>query len=777
MGTLTRQSDTEDLKSRVPVIAVLILVPFLVIALRLAYLQIVKGDYYQGYSNKNRITQRWIPALRGVIRDRNGLPIAVDRPSFDLVVTRAYVKNVKATVAFLNEFLGLGWDDLEFVEKSIYAQTRYRPFAIKKDLSEEQVALVESHKLDERFEGVDIEVSNTRNYLYGELFSHVVGYMGEISKPLLAKLRENPDNQAKYRLGTTIGIFGIEQLMDAYLQGEDGTVPVEVDARGKVLQELDLGSLLLPVDLKKPAQPGYDIITTLDVDLQRVAFEAFKPDETGSIVAINPKNGHVLAMVTKSAFNPAIFSRPISKKVWQFLNDKYLQPLTDRSLRGLYSPGSTFKMLVALAALEEGLIDEHFSVHCSGKVFLGRRSFGCWKHEGHGTVNLHNAIVQSCDVWFYRVGELLGVDKIALWARRLGLAAKTGVGINNELAGLIPTSAWKKKTYKVPWQKGETLVTSIGQGFNLVTPMQMAVYIATLASGGVRMEPKLVQRIESGRKDLVVDRSVGRKTDLALNARNIGLIQNAMKDVVASSFGTAHYFAYNKDVPIAGKTGTVQVVSAALAKAHPKERRYQDHAWFVAYAPADDPQIALAVIVEHGGHGSSSASPKARAVIERFFGLDRPRVSGPYVTDDFGPQRPEDSYFFVGNAAPPEQQRLMRVAEENAKLARFAPPDPSSDDASPDISEVLPGKNSAVALDVSSERSASLPNDKPSMLEKIKVLPLRGGSDATPDKSEAKSSVRMPVILAPTSDAVSPLPVHEDSGDAPRGDASAEGNP
>ena len=603
-----KHADLTDLKKRLTPLGIFIVFCLVVLVARLFYLQIVMGNDYRTWSDRNRISKQWVPALRGNILDREGRLLVSNKPSFDLLVTRAYLKTeILDAVRFINTFLDLDLEDPEVLARKIQRNNRFKPLTIRRDLSREQLALVESHRLDDRLDGFDIEVSHIREELQLERMDV-----------------ETTVDGRKYRLGSTLGKFGLEAMLESYLKGVDGTLPVEVDARGRVHEEIRFASIL-PFNMTEEPQHGLDVFTTIDLDLELTGYQTFTPEETGALVALHVPSGDILAMVSRPSFDPHQFSKPLSKAAWKYLNDAALKPLTDRCVAGLYSPGSTYKPLVALAALEAGVIDEHFSVDCKGEIYLGNHSFGCWKKGGHGVVSLHNAICQSCDVWFYRVGALLGVDALASWAKRFGLGQRSPLNLNHERSGLVPSSAWKEKALKIPWQKGETLITAIGQGFTLVSPLQLALMTATIANRGTLIPPHLIKKIVSNTNGFEISPPRSEPQRMKLSAHNLNVVIEAMGAVVNQPGGTAYWFCRLPDLPIAGKTGTVQVVRKAIQKEFPKERKYKDHALFIAFAPVHDPELAVAVVVEHGEHGSSGASPKAKAVIERYFAKQRDR--------------------------------------------------------------------------------------------------------------------------------------------------------
>lgn len=624
--------DIREVKERLTVIIVIIVGLLSILTVRLFYLQVYKGDIYRRFSEKNRITKLWIPARRGIIYDRNLNRIAGNRPSFNLTMTRAYVPNLHDTLFYLDELIKLEEDNLSERLKSIKRFHKYRPKTILIDMSRDHLALVETHKTNDLMKGINIDDTNIRHYFYNEIGAHLIGYIGEINERGLRELNRK-EGVPKYKLGDFTGKFGIEKKYEEYLRGIDGIKAVEVDARGRIREEELIGEIYKK-DLERKPKPGLGIVLNVDAELQKVSYESFKEGESGAIVAINPANGEILVLVSYPSFNPEIFAKRISKEKWAELNDNPFLPLIDKTVMGQYPPGSTYKMILLIAALEEGLIDKKFHVTCYGKFRFGNRTYRCHKEKGHGKVGLRDSIIKSCDVFYYKLGLKLGVDKIAEWAKKFGFGTNVGLGMNNEKEGLVPTSEWKYKAKKEKWQPGETISIAIGQGFNLATPIQLANYMATIANGGRLYKPYLLKTIITEKSDYDLENAVKPTLikDLNLKEDTLKIVHEALHGVVNNPAGTAYWFARTKKVPISGKTGTAQVV--ALEKSEElDERRFKDHALFVAYAPSEDPKIALAVVVEHGGHGSSGASPKAKMIIEKYMEILEERRSADEVVE------------------------------------------------------------------------------------------------------------------------------------------------
>jgi penicillin-binding protein 2 len=492
---------------------------------------------------------------------------------------------------------------------------RFQPVRLAGDLSYDRLARVESHLY--ALPGVVTDVRPRRHYVAGELAAHLLGSIGEIRRDQL-ETRAFAD----YRAGEVIGQTGIEALYQDDLRGREGGRNLVVDVAGRVVDVLDESQ---PV-------PGSTLVLTLDLDLQRAAEQAFLPDviggpaRMGALVALDVRSGDVLALVSKPAYDPNAFAGGIDARTWKALTDDEWRPLQNRSVAGQYPPGSTYKPFVAAAALQEGLIDPNEPVFCPGHYTLGRRTYRCWKRGGHGVIRLHEALVQSCDVYFYQLGLKVGIDRLAFFARGFNLGRRTGIPLAQEMPGLVPTSAWKEQRFGEPWVLGETVSAAIGQGFNLVTPLQLAVAYAAIANGGKLVTPRLLERIVAQDGSVVPGPAPEQRGTVPVDARHLARVSAALEGVVSEPRGTGG-FARLPDVRVAGKTGTAQVVHLKQTEDLDEEEipiRFRDHAWFAAYAPADAPEIVVVALVEHGGHGGSAAAPIARAVLARYFETRRP---------------------------------------------------------------------------------------------------------------------------------------------------------
>jgi penicillin-binding protein 2 len=593
------------LKKRLLGAAAILLLFMGIIVLRLWVLQISNGEEFERRAYGNRVRIRQLVPPRGHILDRNSKEIVTNRPSFNVVLIQEDSHDLDYVLKRLAPILDVDVSDLWGKIREASDKPRYMPTVLKEDIDWATLAYLENH--NHEFSGVRIEVQPVRVYHYDDLAANIIGYLGSISKKEL----ESADRDI-YRGGDIIGKKGLEKLREEDLRGEMGHSYSEVDARGFEQQ------LLKSVE----PLPGREIKLTIDVDLQQIAESYMAAGEkSGAVVAMEVKTGRLLAAVSAPTIHINDFVGGISTKKWQALLDNPKHPLINKVVQAAYPPGSTYKMVTALAGLATGVIDENTVFYCPGHYRFGNRTYRCWKHSGHGPVNLVKAIGESCDVYFYQVGQRLGVDRLAEYAQKLGLGQKTGLEMEYEKSGLTPTKEWKLKNRQAKWQEGETLSVAIGQGFNLVTPLQMCVMTATLANGGKLYRPQLVEQVVNAEGE-VIERFrpelIGEVTGLD---HYFYKIKQGMEEVVQGKRGTARTVAID-GLKIAGKTGTAQVVKLAQYRGLKEEDipyKYRDHAWFTCYAPADDPEIAVTVLVEHGLHGGSGAGPIARAVLNQYF--------------------------------------------------------------------------------------------------------------------------------------------------------------
>jgi len=604
MSRYLKTVDSEWFRHRLTMVMMCVSVAALVLILRLIYLQIVMGQEYRRMSLNNSIRLQSIDAPRGLIFDRHGNLLVENRPSFDLYISLKDARPVENTLGRLATHASLEETELAERVAGVRGAAYHRPQLLKRDIGRDALAVVAAHRYD--LPGIDVQIQRLRNYVHSGLAAHLLGYIGEINtKELQKKI------YADSRSGDLIGKTGIERSLEAYLRGKRGGRQVEVNANGQVVQVLHT----------VPARSGHNVYLTIDSRLQQRAEELLE-DKAGAAVALDPNTGEILALASSPAFDQNDFITGLSRDKWNALINNPLRPLENKATQGEYPPASTYKIITAMAGLQEGVIHDSDIIFCPGHYRFGKRNYRCWRRGGHGSVDLNKALAESCDVYFYQVGQRLGIDRLAWYAKAAGLGARTGIELDHEGKGIVPTAAWKEKRTGIPWQPGETLSVAIGQGFNLVTPLQMAVFTAAVASGGVRYQPTLVKRVASWGGDDILRNEPKVVARLPVDPATLALVQKGLWEVVQGDRGTAR-IARVKGIDVSGKTGTAQVVSREKieetedgASIH----KYKDHAWFVAYAPSENPRLAIAVIVEHGEHGSSAAAPVARELIKTYLG-------------------------------------------------------------------------------------------------------------------------------------------------------------
>jgi penicillin-binding protein 2 len=571
----------------------LVALSFLFLILRLWQLQIIRGSEYLSQSIRNRTRLQKIQAPRGFIVDMKGQPIVKNTPVFNVYLIPQYLKNNVAAQKKIANILSLNPTFLKKNLAGIEGSSLFVAMKAKENISRDELGLLMQDKLC--LPGVIIDVVPKRFYSEGCVAAHLLGYLGEASKEDLGRFYPTAKN---YRAGDFLGKTGVERAEDEYLRGLDGYVESEVDASGQRIRILT----------EKKATPGKNVFLTVDLDLQRIAEESLG-DQEGALVALDPRDGRVLAMVSHPSFDPGLLSQGIAKKDWRGLLNDPACPLINRAIHSQLPPGSVYKIISVIAALEEGAVDVNTSFYCPGYLQLGKRVFGCWKKEGHGRVNLKQAIVSSCDVYFYQLGLRLGVGKIEKYARLLGLGAKTGIELEGEKPGLIPSCGWKKEKFGSGWSAGEIASLAIGQGYNLVTPLQAVNLYATIANGGTLYRPQFLLGREGDDGRVFSSFTPRPVRKIPLSTSTLEFVKDALWGVVNSPQGTG-WRARVPGVDVAGKTGTAQVVE----KGKRGGRHFSDHAWFVAFAPKDSPEIAVVAVVEHGGHGGAAAAP----VVQRF---------------------------------------------------------------------------------------------------------------------------------------------------------------
>ncbi len=580
-------------------------------ALRLYYLQIIKHHDLSQLADRNRIRIQRMPALRGLVYDVHHRALVDTRPSFDAVMVPEDAPDLGGTVNRLEQLLGEDGAAKRLEDAQEQGRPEFEPVTVEERLNWQQVVTLETHQLE--LPGVSLQVNPQRHYIYGSLGSHLLGYVGEVTVKDLARLPE-------YRMGDEIGKFGLERSWEDTLRGDSGGQEIEVDAVGRRLR------LLREI----PEKPGDSIRMTIDLDLQRVAEEAIG-GRAGALVALDPNTGYVLALASHPAFDPNVFAGGITSAQWRDLTTDPAHPLQDRATQGTYPPGSTFKIVDSIAALSDRTLSPQTAYFCPGGMYFGGREYRCWRKQGHGTISVHRAIIESCDVFFYNVGQHLGVDRLAAWAHALGLGQKTGIELDNERSGVIPSSQWKWRRYRERWYPAETLSVAIGQGYVVVTPLQLAELAAEVGNGGTFYQPQFVKEIDSidGTPVKVFPPII--RSRVHIDPAVLAQVRSGMVGVVNASDGTAHG-ARLDDVIVAGKTGTAQVIKEAQGvrvKENQGPERYRDHGWFMAFAPVDHPRIAVACIIEHGGHGGSSAGPVVKAVMQEFFMKNPPQGTTP----------------------------------------------------------------------------------------------------------------------------------------------------
>ncbi len=595
----TQHEDFKNLQRRLLFLRLGLLLGLLLLSGRLWYLQVVKGTYYRALSEQNRVRTVDLKPARGLIFDRHGELLANNIPSFNLYLTVEDIRDREGLATALEDMIGLPRAE---TKKRLALQAKsYVPILLKTGLTLREAALIEGHRLD--LPGLRIQAESQRHYLHGPLAGHLLGYVGEVSPEQM----DEPAFEGLFQ-GSIVGKAGVEKTYDRLIRGIAGEKTIEVDARGNERKTVAVVE----------QTPGDDLYLGIDLRLQRLA-ESLLGEEAGAVVALDPTNGDVLALASRPAFDPNVLSRGLTPGTWEQIASDPRHPLTNRALQGQYPPGSTFKIIVASAALESDKWSSDTKVRCTGTFPSGNHVFRDWKKGGHGVMDMEQAIVQSCDVYFYNVGHRMGIDAIAETARQFGLGRLTGIELPSERVGIVPSTEWKQRVRREPWYAGETISVAIGQGYVTVTPLQMAVATAAVANGGTLYKPRLVRAVRERATSRVREIAPQDRGGVPLQDRTFTLLQESLRGVVLHGTGGR---ARSKLVEIAGKTGTAQTVGARPNQVSTKEeaipKQFRDHAWFVSYAPAEDPKIAVAVIVENTGHGGTFAAPIAKALIEEY---------------------------------------------------------------------------------------------------------------------------------------------------------------
>lgn len=602
------QNEQHNFRVRLTIAGLLALLAFVLLGLRFYYLQIHRHDYYHTLAESNRISIVPISPNRGLILDRNGIVLAHNFFVYTLEVIPSKVSNMDTTIANLSELVEISTVDLKRFKKLKAESHSFESVPIRTHLNEIEAARFAVNRY--RFPGVELKSRLYRHYPQGKLGTHAIGYISRINEKDLAKLKE--DNVISNYKGTDhIGKGGVEQSYESELHGITGFQQVEINADGKAVRVLSSAS----------PTSGNNIVLSIDAKLQAIAEKAFG-DRRGSLVAIQPNTGEVLGFVSMPSFDPNLFVDGIDYDNWNALNNSIDKPLINRTLKGIYPPGSTFKPFVALAGLEAGKREPPYSIQDAGYFTLpnSRHRYRDWKPSGHGTVDMRKAITISCDTFFYGLAMELGIERLTDFVRHFGFGQRTGLDIQGEVSGLLPTPEWKKRRFKQPWYMGETVIVGIGQGYTLVTPMQLAYATATLANQGTAIRPHIVNAVVNSKTHVVTPIAHTVLDKIDLKSQNLEIVKAGMVDVTLPG-GTAASVGANAGYSIAAKTGTAQVIGIKQNEKYNENainERHRDHALFIAYAPAEAPKIALAVIVENGGHGGSAAGPIARKVMDYY---------------------------------------------------------------------------------------------------------------------------------------------------------------
>ncbi len=595
---------------------------------RLWFLQIYRGEYYQRVSERNRVRRIEIPAPRGIIYDRHGDVVLGNRPFFDLVYIPQYVKDNDTTFKILSRLLHVPASSFKKRLRVNFGRPKFLPISLKRNLSQHEVSTIEANKVF--LPGIEVRVAPRRDYK-ADVSAHMVGYLREIDPRSLKKYnKQNEDNP--YLPGDLIGKQGLESKWEKYLRGKRGYRLIQVDAYGRQTQSSEKDWNFPSV----AAIPGSDLVLTIDAELQKFVKKTFN-GKYGAIVVLNPRTGEILAQVSEPGFDPEMMQTGLSQEDWRRLTSNQFKPFLDKTTGGEFPPGSIYKPIIAMAALEEKNITPSTTYNCPGYFVLGDSVFHCHKRGGHGLVNLKKALVSSCDVFFYHIGVDLGVDRIARYAKAFGLGARLGVRLNMERPGLVPTSAWKQLVHRFPWTAGDTPNISIGQGYNLMTPMQMASLYATIANGGTVWKPYLVKSVTNHVGETVLEqRPQPLKSVGIISPKNFEIIRSMLHAVVEDPKGTGR----NAAIPgrtVAGKTGSAQVVG--LKKNRNQDdvsRKWKEHAIFTAFSPVKNAEIVIAVVSQNDvvGGGGRTAAPIAREIISKYWELKENRIKQIAIKND-----------------------------------------------------------------------------------------------------------------------------------------------
>lgn len=632
MSFLGNEEQVRELQERFRFLYFVLFIGLGLLSARMIYLQILRGDLMRRYSEDNRIKRVKIPAPRGMFFDRNRVLLMDNRPAFDLEIIPQYLRESgqkKEVLAMLSRLINMKVEEIEEKLEKFKTQPSFMPVKIKTDLARDEVARVESWRI--AMPGVSVEMEIERTNVFGDVASHFLGYIGAVTTAELPILNKK---EKKYEMGDSIGKIGIEKQLEDELRGVDGQDVVEVDALGRRIRNSDAGRILDEETPKRPVTPGKNMILTIDQDVQLAAVKAFG-EKVGALVALNPKNGEIIAMISRPSFDPTEFSRGISPQRWKQLIDDENHPLRDKTIQDHYPPGSTFKAITAIAGLEEGVIDEKTTFGCSGSLKVGNRVIHCHKKGGHGNVDVVKALEQSCDVFFYKlVQKLKSIDDVSKWAFALGLGQKTGIDLPRETSGLVPTEEWKMRRFGEPWNPGESMYVAIGQGFLLTTMVQLANAYAGIANGGPIYKPHYIKSVETYEGDVIQDIKPEIIHSAKISDKTIALVKQGLSNVVNGAHGTATFLAL-PGMEFGGKTGTAQLFKISADKIYNKcenmKYNQRHHGVFVGMAPMSDPKIVVAVLGEHVCHGNTGAGPIARDVIRTYLEKTYPEEYAPKV--------------------------------------------------------------------------------------------------------------------------------------------------
>lgn len=696
---LGTQREPKELRPRIFIVGGFFLLGLLVLAVNLYRLMVVRYEEFLSLSVDNQFKDVRVRSPRGLIRDRRGEVLVDARPSLDVFITPAFCQKCVAEVIPRLEAM-LGWtpdqrDRVIEMVRGARGPQRYQQIVVQVDLTRDEFDLLNAHQY--QLPGVDLEPVPHRHYRSGDALAHVLGYMNEVTSDELVKLNSGADERPPYAMGDYTGRRGVERAFESYLRGQDGWVKQVVNARGEVMRDAS-GNTLKRDEV--PPRPGRNLVLSIDARLQSEAERAF-PGTAGALVALDAKTGFVRAMVSRPSFDPNEMTGRVSPQRLAQLNRDPLQPMVFRAGAQHYSPGSTFKVVTLLAALQTGTFSEQTGVTCGGGYQLGSRRWRCHKESGHGLVHAHEAMKVSCDTYFYRASDQMGIDPIAEVGKALGLGAVTNFGVAGEVPGVMPSVAYHNRVTPGGYTKGMALNTSIGQGDVNVTPLQLAMVYAAIANGGHVYQPQIVERIETAEGQVVEQFAPKQVRTVPMTDEQHRILIDSLVAVVNEPGGTG-YRSRLTDVTMAGKTGTAQVAKLGAVRLKTAQMSYweRDHAWFASFAPAEDPELVIIVVNEHGGHGGTDAAPAAKAVFLKYFELKR--LDGEAFGIEYVPPKPPPAVkapVLTPPLEPPTQNAGNSLAQQDtgAGIERDpAPPQKPKLAATPapppDVIAPLPGE-------------------------------------------------------------------------------------